>query len=1066
VLEIQFLGQVCVVARGRRVEGLRNPRLLAYLVMNGDRTLRREEVAFALWPDSSDAQALTNLRRELHALRHTLPDVDDHLTIDHRTIRWRTDTPSDLDVSAFESDVAAVGDADRLRAGIERYRGDFLPGIYDDWVVSLRQRLRSRFVEALGDLAKSLESRRDYGAAMSTLRRLIALDPLDEGAYRRLIRVAAAAGDRSAGLQAYHACVTVLNDELGVTPTPETEAAFAALLAADRLGPVTPRSDPRSAHRLVGRAGPWRDLLAAVGEARAGRPTVALLTGEPGIGKSRLAEELVRWVRTQGVAAAYARCYAAEGALAYAAPTTWLRTQPLREALPRLGHAWLSEVARLVPELLVELPDLPAPAPMTEAWQRPRLFDALTAAVRSTSPAVLVLDDANWSDDDTLEWIHYLLRAEPPIPVLVLIAVRSEDVSANDRLSTLILDVRDGIGLREVELHALSADETLELGAEIAGRALDPAERSVLLSETEGHPLLVVELARGGIVADVSEAVVTDALPEAVRPNAPGRRVPARMRAVIVARLAQLSSPARRLVELAAAFGRDFGYDVMAAASDLEESELVAALDELWQRRLVRERGPNRYDLVHDRIRDVAYGEIPPARRRLLHRRIAQALELTHGADLDTVAALLAAQLDAAGLSRRAGDMYERAAEVAMRVSAFGEAARHLSRALALLEVEPPSRERDEREIALLFRRSPAIVAMEGYVSPRAEAAFERARVLAEQLGRARDVVRAMSGAYSVAAVAGRTDDAIDIADRAAARLTHPDDEASAYVAIGGAYGARGDIAAAIAAFRAALQGYRPGESRPMMPAGTDPAVFGSAWGSHALWLNGRASEAMSWSTEAIRRAEALDHPYALTIAHAYASILAQLRDDTPALMDHAAEVRGLCERYDFAYYAEWPEILVAWARRESDDGAAERIDRAIGRLSRLRALLRRPYYLWLLADVHRAAGRRSQALATLDQALEAAEVNGEHWWTAEIHRAAGEVLDLEPETGRRLRLAYDTATEQAGHGLALRAAISLARRYPDRRPLLAGALEAAPGPGDGDRAAARALLDEEPASR
>ena len=124
------------------------------------------------------------------------------------------------------------------------------------------------------------------------------------------------------------------------------------------------------------------------------------------------------------------------------------------------------------------------------------------------------------------------------------------------------------------------------------------------------------------------------------------------------------------------------------------------------------------------------------------------------------------------------------------------------------------------------------------------------------------------------------------------------------------------------------------------MPAGADPAVFSGAQGSHALWLNGQTDEAIAWSIDAIRRAEKLGHPYALTIAHAYALILAQFRDDIPALREHASAVVELCARYDFAYYEDWPTILCSWADRDTDEGAAARIERAIGKLTTLRAML------------------------------------------------------------------------------------------------------------------------------
>ena len=1060
-LEIELLGHFGVSVDGQRVDGLRNPRLLAYLILNRDRTLTREEVAFALWPDSGDAQALTNLRRELHAIRHVLPDADRHVVLDHRAIRWRMDTPVSLDVAEFELAVGdAAADPDRLKAGIDRYRGDLLPGLYDEWLEPHRERLRRAFVDALVLLANRLEQRREYREAMAIMRRVIAADPLDEPAYRGLIRLAAAAGDRSAGLHAYHACSTVLNNDLGVAPSPETQAAYAALLAGDRGEQAPARSeDGAPQNRLVGRSEQWAELEAAVEDARAGRTTMALLTGEPGIGKSRLAEELVRWARTRGVAAAYGRCYAAEGGLVYATPTTWLRTEPFLGGLRRLDPSWLTEIARLLPELIAETPGLPAPEPMTESWQRPRLFEAITRAIRTSTPALLVLDDANWSDDDTLEWVHYLLRAEPPIPVVVLLSVRSEELSANTRIQALMRDMHQRSALREIELGALSKDETLELAELVADRPLDSAERSTLFEGSEGLPLLVVELARSGLPTDSSDSRRASPLPEPLRSQGPGHLLPARVRAVIAARLDQLGPDARRLVELAAAFGRDFAFDALAAASDLDEPAVVGALDELWQRRLVRERGLGTYDISHDRIRDVAYGEISPARRRILHRRIAQALELLHGSDLDRVAGQIAAHLEAAGQNARAAELYERAADVAGNISAFAEVLRSLDRALALLAIEAPSRARDERELALLFKRAPALNVVAGYSSPQQEAGFVRARELAESLDRPREVSTAINGATVVALVAGRIDEALGLAELGALRLSHHDDDSGAYAALGGAQCARGDVEAAIATFVTALESYRPGHTRPLMAAGTDSLVITRAWAAHALWLSGRSDEALKWSAEAIREAVALDDPYAMTIAHAYAAISSQLRDDTPAILEHARVAADLCDRYDIAYYAEWPVILSAWANRARDDGAAASIERAMDRMAQIRATLRRPYYLWLLADVHRAAGRTETALATLADALAVANANGEHWWTPEIHRLTGELTPSAAEADAHLERALATAHAQASHALELRAGISIVRRHPDRRDLLTTLLAATPIPSERERSEADELL-------
>ena len=149
---------------GHRVEAVRNPRLIAYLLLNRDRALERTEVAFTLWPDSSDAQALTNLRRELHALRRALPDAERLLAMERRTIQWRPDGPFHLDVAAFEDAVehAAGGGVDGLRAAVAMYRGDLLPGVYDDWIEPHRDHLRTRMIETLDALATGLEDRREY----------------------------------------------------------------------------------------------------------------------------------------------------------------------------------------------------------------------------------------------------------------------------------------------------------------------------------------------------------------------------------------------------------------------------------------------------------------------------------------------------------------------------------------------------------------------------------------------------------------------------------------------------------------------------------------------------------------------------------------------------------------------------------------------------------------------------------------------------------------------------------------------------------------------------------------
>ncbi len=216
----------------------------------------------------------------------------------------------------------------------------------------------------------------------------------------------------------------------------------------------------------------------------------------------------------------------------------------------------------------------------------------------------------------------------------------------------------------------------------------------------------------------------------------PGDHALPQVQSVVAARLALLSDDARAAAEVAAAVGRDFRFDILAQASDLEEDALVRALDELWRRHIVRVQADERWDFSHDRIREVAYSGIGPARRRLIHRRIAQGMELLFANRLDDVSASIAVHLDRGGQPARAVPFLERAAAVATRVSANEEAIRCLTQALSLVERLPPGRDRDEQELALRSSLSVALNSGRGYAAPEVEQNLDRVFTLSLADGR------------------------------------------------------------------------------------------------------------------------------------------------------------------------------------------------------------------------------------------------------------------------------------------------------------------------------------------
>src|SRR5215203_436184 len=197
------------------LESARAESLLAFLLLHRDAPQPRQHLAFLLWPDSAEPQARTNLRHLLHTLRHSLPDPDRLLEVTSRTLRWRPDAPLWLDVSAFE---AAATSGERtteeelaaLQVAVSLYRGDLLEGSYDEWILAERERLRARYVDVLARLTTLLEARGDLAGATRFAEELVRRDSLSEEAYRQLIRLHDAAGDRARAICVYHACVATL----------------------------------------------------------------------------------------------------------------------------------------------------------------------------------------------------------------------------------------------------------------------------------------------------------------------------------------------------------------------------------------------------------------------------------------------------------------------------------------------------------------------------------------------------------------------------------------------------------------------------------------------------------------------------------------------------------------------------------------------------------------------------------------------------------------------------------------------------------------------------------------
>lgn len=711
-LRLDLLGTFRLRQDNQPVAGFEYARLqhlLAYLALHRAVPIQRQQLAFLFWPDSTDQQALKNLRTLLTRLRHALPYVDHFIRITTQIIQWRTDASFTLDVAEFETAVGQAaaaheagdhpGMAKALAIAIAAYTGELLPGCYDDWVLPLRERLHITYGNALERLVLLLEEHREFVSALPYARRLLDHDPLHEAAYHHLIRLHLALRDRTEALRVCRACETMLEREFGTALARTTRNLYERLLKAQDQPALAAGKQSLGTHSssqpFVGREAEWSRLIAAWRVAASGHPQMVLISGEAGIGKTRLAEELCAWVARQGVEVATACCYPAGGAaVAYAPVVEWLRNSGLQSRLAILDDVWLVEIARIFPAILADHSHLKSPGPLAEAWQRTRLFEALARAVLGPdehAPLLLFLDDLQWCDQETLDWLSYLLRFDVRAPLLIVAAVRKYEI---DRVHPLMAFwfalTRSGL-LSELPLAPLNATDTGLLAANIAGRAIDASEAAQIFHDTEGNPLFVVEIvhARNSnvetnrdtdpVIQGISEERLGDRLKDLPAslpvPSTPAA-FPPKVRAVIQWRLAQLSPDARALAQTAAVIGRKFSFEVLVQASGQNDEAVMEGLDELWQRHIVHSQDGTAYDFSHDGIRAVAYDDIDPVRRRAIHRRVAQALEQIHHADLDAFSIQVAGHYEQAGQIQPAITFYRRAASMAKSVYANTEAAR------------------------------------------------------------------------------------------------------------------------------------------------------------------------------------------------------------------------------------------------------------------------------------------------------------------------------------------------------------------------------------------------------
>jgi DNA-binding SARP family transcriptional activator/predicted ATPase len=688
-LEIVLLGAPRASRDGEQVvfETRKAMALLAHLAL-AERPRSRDGLCELLYPSHPPDRARGALRRTLSTLRTGIGEQ--WLDTAGDSISLRRGAQLAIDVDRFRALAANGARGEHLEQAADLFAGEFLEGFslrdspdFDDWQRDEASALRRELAAALRRLVEHLVARGDIEQAVPRARQWLALDPLHEPAHRELIRLYAWSGDRAAALEQYRTCVRTLNHELGVSPLEETATLYAQVNEGTLPPPATPRPAPRARPGtavappelpLVGRATQLAMLLEAHAAAQAdGR--LVVIEGEAGIGKTRLAGELVDRAGGEGAVVLSARCHDDEAGLPYGAIVDLLREAATNAAGGDWPHAVsaqrLADASLLLPDLAGLARGTADALPLEGPGAQVRLMEGvaavISAACEGEPPGIVVVDDVHAADEATLDALCYLGRRLRGRSMVLVLSWRSEAVPPGHRLRRLAIDLARDERVTIVNPSRLDEEEVAELvRATHPGDGARELERRVFV-ESEGLPLFVAEYL----------AVVRSGLD-------PADDLPPQMRGLLDGRLAGLGDAARQVLGAAAAIGRSFAVDTLRQASGRSDEETVGALEELVGSGVVRERpgAEPAYDFSHDKLRALVYEQIGIARRRLLHARVADALGGPRS-DGET-AALVAAHLRLAGDRDAAAEYEVLAADHAESLYAHADALEHLESALAL----------------------------------------------------------------------------------------------------------------------------------------------------------------------------------------------------------------------------------------------------------------------------------------------------------------------------------------------------------------------------------------------
>ncbi len=796
---------------------------------------------------------------------------------------------------------------------------------------------------------------------------------------------------------------------------------------------------------FVGREEESAHILSRWKLASTGRGQVVLLSGEAGIGKSRVLEEVRQRLGEAGAHAIQMQCSPYHLTSAYypvarelARTLAFRREEPVEVKLDRLDAFVLRTLGRpahdaaLLASLLsfdagarYDVPTLPALRHKKESIRA--LVDLLEARARH-APVVVLFEDAHWSDPTSLEVLEELIGRAASSPMLLIVTYRPE-------FSPRWL-LRPHVTTRA--LSRLSHEDSAALIVRVTdGKQLSASLVAQIIQKADGVPLFVEELTkflleserlqeRDGVLYDVAAGDQAT--------------IPATLRDSLMARLDRVTQ-VKELAQIGAAIGREFSYELLGAVAGLPLHELDRALAALIDSGLAvqhRSAPDAAFSFKHALVQDVAYASLLKGRRQELHRTIVGVLEERHPGLRETEPELFARHTSAAGLPELAIVYWRKAAELSLRRMALMEAVGQLSRALELIDALPPSAERDRIELPLHALLGTTHMLGKGWGATEVEAAYRRANELCRSVEHVEETIWPLWGVWVFHHVRGQTSRACDIAEHVESVAIASGDRTARLVAammLGQMYSYSAEFDRSVRHLGKARALYLPSQDRALISLySTDLLLAIEVHESHVRWMQGDPDQATAHYERALENAQSLDHPYSLSWALVWGAMVYLLAGDTATLRARVTRGLSLAREFGFAYTEAIGTL--AWGWSEADRGKREHgiteMQRGLIAFRATGAEIVVPFFKTLIAEQMGHVGRVGDGLSLLDEAEAQVEEWGERWQAADIHRTRGVLLASDPSTTpaaiASLERAIHLARAQHARGWELRATLALAR--------------------------------------